>query len=167
MRAIVDQRLIAEGKSLLEKLEEYPLGPLVVVLLGGVDDAGPVEGKADSFQLACELRDIRIGHLTGVSSRLDGVVLGGKTEGIKAHREKYVVALHTSLARDDLKAGIRLDVSDVHSRARGIGELDESIELLLVAVVLCVERTFTFPAILPFLLKLLKFVSHYCYRPDL
>ena len=37
-RAVVDERLVPENEAVLKHLEEYPLCPLVVILLSGVDD---------------------------------------------------------------------------------------------------------------------------------
>ena len=84
---------------------------------------------------------------------LDGVVLGGQAESVKAYREQDVLALHAALARDDIHRRIRPRVADVQSVARGIGELYERIEFLprfipgngLVGLVLK-------PVVLPFFL---------------
>ena len=46
-RAVVYERLIPEYQSLLEHLQENPLGPLIKVLIRRVDHTAPVKGKAD------------------------------------------------------------------------------------------------------------------------
>ena len=48
-RAVIHERLVTEHKSVLEHLEEDPLRPLVVTLLGGIDHARPVKRKADAL----------------------------------------------------------------------------------------------------------------------
>ena len=48
-RAVIDKGLIAEHKPVLEHLEEDPLRPFVVALLGGIDHARPVKRKADAL----------------------------------------------------------------------------------------------------------------------
>ena len=47
--AVVDESLRAEDKPGVEHLAEDPLSPLVVALLGGVDDSRPVEREADTL----------------------------------------------------------------------------------------------------------------------
>ena len=51
-RAVVDKRLIPESESMLKHFEENPLGPLVILLLSGVDYSCPVKGEAHPFKLA-------------------------------------------------------------------------------------------------------------------
>ena len=48
-RAVIHKRLVAEHKPVLEHLEEDPLRPLVVALLGRIDHARPVEREADTL----------------------------------------------------------------------------------------------------------------------
>ena len=48
-RAVVDERLVAENESVLEHLEEDPLSPLIVVGIGRIDNAAPIEREADSL----------------------------------------------------------------------------------------------------------------------
>ena len=160
--AVVDHSGVAEGQTLLEHLQEDELGPLVVVLLGGVDDAIPVEGEAHAAELGGELVDVAVGQLAGVDARLDGGVLGGQAEGVKADGEQDVVALHTALSADDLQARVGLDVTHVHTHARGVGELYEAVELGLIAVVLCAEDLGVIPTLLPFLFNGGKIVLHGC-----
>ena len=81
---------------------------------------------------------------------LDRCVLCRKTECVKSDGEKDVIALHSSLTGNDLKAGIRLDMSNVHTCAAGIGELYHGEELRLFGKVYCLENLFVFPSFLPF-----------------
>ena len=53
-RAPVDRNFIDVSQSLLVKLHEDPLGPLVVPGIGGVDLAVPVIAEAEGFDLAFE-----------------------------------------------------------------------------------------------------------------
>ena len=162
MRAVVDHSGVAEGQTLLEHLQEDELGPLIVVLLGGVDDTIPVEGEAHAAELGGELLDVSVGELAGMDSRLDGGVLGGQTEGVKADGEQDVVALHTALSADDLQTGVGLDVTHVHTYARGVGEFYEAVELGLFAVILSAEDLGVVPLLLPFGFNGGKIVLHGC-----
>ena len=160
--AIVDECIVAENESVFEHFEEDPLRPAVVILLGGIHYARPVKGETNSFELGCKLFDVAVGDDSGVEIILDSGVLGGKTVCIKADREQYVIALHSSLAGDDLKAGICLDVAYVHAVSAGIRELDKVIVLGLGAVVLCFKGVLLFPSLLPFGFNLFKIVFHIC-----
>ena len=162
VRAVVDHSGIAEGQAVFKHLEEDELRPLVVVLLGGVDDAIPVEGEANTAELRGKFLDVAVRQLTGVNARLDGRVLGGQTEGVKANGKEDVVALHSSLAANDLKSGVGLDVTHVHTHARGVGELHEPVELRLVGMILCGEDAGLVPLRLPFLFNGRKIVLHSC-----
>ena len=126
----------------------------------GVDDAVPVEGEAHAAELAGEFFNVSVGQLTGMDARLDGGILGGQTEGVKANGEQDVVALHPSLAADDLQTRVGLDVAHVHTHARGVGELYEAVELGLVTVILGTEDFGVVPTLLPFCFNGGKIVLH-------
>ena len=70
-------------------------------------------------------------------------------EGIEAHGEQDVVALHAALAGDDLQAGVGLDVAHVHAGAGGVRELHQAVELGLGVVVRGRKGLFRRPAGLP------------------
>ena len=148
-RAIVDQRLVAEDQSVLVHLEEDPLRPVIVVLVGRVNHARPVKGKADAFQLIGELLDVVVRDLAGVNAGLDRGILGRQTVGVKADRKQDIVALQAALAADDLKPRICLDVSDVHARARGVREFDKRVKLRLFAEIHRFEGVVLLPVLLP------------------
>ena len=94
----------------------------------------------------------------GMRVRFDRIVFGGQTERIEAHREQHVIALHTALARNDLKARIRLDMPDVHARAGRIRELDKSVEFL-VGPFLRLEAFLLRPLFLPLFFDRGKIIS--------
>ena len=86
------------------------------------------------------------------------IVLRRKTVGVKAYREKNIIALHSALSGDYLKTGISLDMADVHSRSAGIGKLNKGVELFLVGIILRVENAAVLPFFLPLFLCLFKVV---------
>ena len=147
--AVVHLGLGPEHQSVFEHLEEDPLGPLVVVRQGGGDLVGPVEGVAHPLHLVLEVLHVPGGDDMGMGVGLDGVVLRGQAEGIEAHGEQHVVALHAALAGDDLQAGVGLDVAHVHARAGGVRKLHQAVELGLGIVVRGLEGLFRRPAGLP------------------
>ena len=80
----------------------------------------------------------------------DGVVLRGQAEGVKAHGEEDVIAVHPLFPGDDVHGRVGPGVAHMEPLARGIGELDKAIELGLVAVVRgCVDLG-VLPFFLPF-----------------
>ena len=83
--------------------------------------------------------DVLVRDHPRVRVRLDRIVLGRQTERIKADRVQDIVALHPSLSRDNLDAGVCLDMADVHAGAGWIRELDKTIELWFFIKVLRLE----------------------------
>ena len=158
--AEVDRHLLLIREPALEKLQEYPLRPLEIVGVGGVDLSVPVEGKAERFELALETRDIVARDDLGVDLILDGVVLGREAEGVPAHRIKDVVTAQTLLARDDVERGVGARMPDVKSGAGGVRELHERVKLRLLAAGNGGEGLELVPFILPFFLYRFEIVSH-------
>src|SRR4029450_482357 len=56
--APVDGRALLVGLARLEELQEEPLGPLVVVGIGGGDLVTPIKHPADPLQLSPEIANI-------------------------------------------------------------------------------------------------------------
>ena len=166
-RAPVDGHAGLIREAVLVHLEEYPLGPLVVLRVRGIHDAVPVEAVAEHLQLLREALDVALGDLAGVHMVLYGVVLRRQAEGVEAYREDDVLALHAPLARDDVHRGVGARVADVEAVAAGIGELDEGEELLprLIAGD-GGEGLVLQPVILPFLFYACEIVAHFlCFLP--
>ena len=61
----------------VEELQEDPLGPAVVVLVGGGDLPVPVVAEAQVLQLGADAVDALIGGDGGMDIVLDGILLGG------------------------------------------------------------------------------------------
>src|SRR5688572_21546248 len=69
----------------VEELEKYPLGPFVIMGIGGLYLAVPIETKADIVQLLAKVFDIVIGGYGGRDTMVDGILFGRKTKGIITH----------------------------------------------------------------------------------
>ena len=119
--APVDGRLAPLPQLCLVELEEDPLGPLVVLGLGDVDDAIPVVHEPHALQLAREVRDVLGDQLRGVDAALQGEVLRVDPEGIEPDRLEHVGALEPNEAAEDVRAGESVDVADVEALRGGIG----------------------------------------------
>ena len=142
--------------------EEDPLGPLVVLGVGGVDLTIPVKGEAQRLELAAEMVHIALGDDGGVDVVLHGEVLGGQTEGIPAHGVQHIVAVFTALAAYHVQRGVAAGMADVQARTRRIRELHKGIELGFFVVDLNMEGLFVLPHLLPLGFNSLVIILHVC-----
>ena len=147
--APVDVHLALIGEPRLEHLEEDPLGPLVVVGVGGVHFPVPIEGEAEAFQLLLKVGDVFPGDLGRMDVVLDREVFGRQAEGVPAHREEDVVALQPPLAGNNVHRGVGAGMADVEALSGGIGELDQRVEFGLGVVDLRMEGLMVVPILLP------------------
>ena len=104
------------------ELLEYPLSPLVELGIARRDHLAPVVVKAKLLELSRECLYVLLRKSVGVVARVYRILLGGKTEGVVAHRVKDVVALHSLHSRDYVRSGISLGVTCVKSDTRRIRE---------------------------------------------
>ena len=163
--APVDRHLLFVGEPALKELEEDPLGPPVVIGIGGVDLPVPVEAESQALELGLKPLAVVVGHLFGVDVVFDGVVFGRQAEGVPAHRVEDVVALQAALARDDVQRGVGARMADVQPLPRRVGELDQRVILRLGVVVGRREDAPRLPALLPFFLNCCKIVLQCCTLP--
>ena len=149
------------GKTLLIHLQEDPLGPLVVLGVGGVHHAVPIETVTQHLQLTGEVGDVVAGHDGGMDVVLDGEVLGGQTECVIADGEEHIVTLHTALTADDIDSRKGTGMAHMEACGTGIGELDEAVELRTALITGDGSIGLAdLPVILPFLLNGRKIVMH-------
>ena len=160
--APVDVHFLLVSQTVLVQLQEDPLGPLVVLGVGGVDLTIPVKGEAQRLELAAEMIHVALGDDGRVDVVLHGEVLGGQTEGIPAHGVQHVVAVFTALAAYHVQRGVAAGMADVQACTRGIRELHKGIELGLFVVDLDVEGLFVLPHLLPLGFNSLVIVFHVC-----
>ena len=159
--APVDGHAGLVGEAVLVHLEEDPLRPLVVLRVGGVHHAIPVEAVAQHLQLLGKALYVAPGDVARMHVVGYGVVLRGQSEGVEAYRKEDVFTLHAALARHYVHGSVRPRMADVQAVSARVRELDEGIELLprlvaghgLVGLVLK-------PVILPFLLYACEIVAH-------
>ena len=106
-----------------------------------------------------EVIHILLGDDGRVDVVLDGEVLRGQAKGVPADGEEHVVALHAALAGDDVHGRVGAGMAHVQAIARGIGELDQAVELGHGVVVLGGEGLVVIPVLLPFRLDLCRVVG--------
>ena len=73
-----------------EKFEEDPLCPTEIFFIGGRKFAFPVDAEADHLKLATEVIDVLASLDRWVFAGGDGVLFGGKSEGVPTHRVENV-----------------------------------------------------------------------------
>ncbi len=112
-------------------LEENPLRPFVIGGIGRVDLAFPIVGKTDAFELRLEFRDVLARGDGGMLARFDGVLLGGQTERVPAHRMEDIESLQPFVTRDDVGRGVTLGMSDMQAGAARIRKHIEHVILRL------------------------------------
>ena len=118
----------AVGQAALVELQEHPLGPAVVLGLGGVDLARPVVGAAGQVELPLVVGAPLTGEVSRVAAGLDGGVFGGQPKGVPAHGVQHVVAAHAHDAGDDIGGHVVAQVTDADAVARGVGEEVQAVE---------------------------------------
>ena len=111
------------------------------------------------MQLLGEVGDIVLRHLSGVNVVLNGVVLSRQAEGVKADGEQHVVAVHPLFPGYYVHGGVGSGMSHMQPVARGIGELNQAVELRLGGIAsLAGKGLFVLPLGLPLFLDLGKIV---------
>src|SRR5690554_2868115 len=82
---------------------------------------------------------------------LNGVVLRRQSEGVPTHGEEDIVTFQAAFTGDYVHGSIRAWVPHMQAFPRWIGELHQSIEFLLTAIVAGAKNLLVVPDILPFL----------------
>ena len=158
--APVDVHLFFIGKAVLVQLQKDPLGPAVVLRVGGVDLPVPVKGQAQRLELAFEAGHVVFGDDLRVDVVLHGEVLGGQAKGVPPHGVEHVVAAKALFAGHDVQRGVAAGMAHMQPLPAGIGELHQGVELGLGMVDLHMEGLFVLPHLLPLFLNGFVIVFH-------
>ena len=127
--APVDGGVLAVGQPALAELQEQPLGPAVVLRVGGVQPGRPVEADGVAPERVGLHVDVGVGPLRRVGVALDGGVLRWQAEGVPAGGVQHVIAPPHPVARHDVGNRPGLSVTHVQIPA-GIGEHVQHVALL-------------------------------------
>ena len=138
----------AIGQAVLVQLEEPPLGPAVVLGIGGGELTGPVERRAHRLELAGHVLDVGVGPLLGMRLVVDRRVLGGQTEGVEAQGKEDVLALHPLPTGGNVGRRHGEPVADVQVAA-GVGQHREEVIRLARVVVVDPVEAVDLPALAP------------------
>ncbi len=144
----------------LVELQEEPLGPFVVLRQAGNDLPGPIVDSADALDLAAHVIDVLHRPLEGVDAALDGGVLRGEAEGVKAIGMQDVIAPHAHIAGMDIGGNIVIPVADMEV-AGGIGEHGKGVPLGAGVVVPDLVKLIVGPLLLPLLFYFLRVILLY------
>ena len=159
-RAPVDGHRRLVGKVVLEQLEEDPLRPFIILWVGRVDHAVPVEAVAEHLELTGEVLDVLLRDDGGMDVVLDGKVLRRQAEGVKADGVQDIVALHALFAADNVHRRERARVADVQTRGGGVREFDQAVELGALVPRHGGVGLYLLPLVLPFFLNGCEIVLH-------
>ena len=148
----------------IEQLEEDPLGPLIVLQVGGGEFAVPVVAEAETLELPFEgLDGVFRGHAR-MDVGLHGVLLRRQAKRVPADGVQDVEALHSLVARQNVRGSVAFRVPDVQPRTRCVRKHIQHVVLRLarieavIAGVADVEGLVLFPIGLPLGLNFGRFV---------
>ncbi len=134
----------------IEKLQEDPLSPAVVIWVGGGDFSRPVVAKAQHLQLAFEGRDVLFGGFSRMRSCFNRVFFGGQSKAIPAHGVQNIFAIHAFEAADDISGRIAFWVTHVETASRRVRKHVEGIHFGFgTGCWFGLERRVLFPVVLP------------------
>ena len=100
----------------IKHLHECPLCPLIELGIASADLTAPIEREANLIELGAIAGDVLFGRFLGMLTGLDGILLGGKTISVIAHRMKHIEALLTLEAGVDIACYISQGVTYMKSR---------------------------------------------------
>ncbi len=107
------------------------MSPLVVGRIAGADLAAPVVGETDPVHLLTVTVDVVHRSHFRMLAGLDGVLLGGESEGVVAHRVKDIEALQPLVAGIYVAGDVAQRMADVQACSGRIREHIQNIELRL------------------------------------
>ena len=146
--APVDRRHCPIRQTLLQKPQEHPLVPAVVLRVTGHDLATPVDRSAHHRELLAHVGHVLFGPRRWMHVPLDRRVLGGEAEGVEAHREQHVVTAHPQEARGAVGRRHGVPVTDVQLTRR-IRVHRHEVEVRPIGDVRCLVEAGRGPALLP------------------
>ena len=157
--AVVHQGLVPEHHAVFKQLQENPLGPLVIVGIGGVHFAAVIEGEAQLLELHPEVVDVLLGHDGGMDVVLDGIVLRGQAESVPADGEQHVITLHPAHAGNNVHGRVGAGMPHVQAVAGGIREFDQGIKLGLGMILRRGKSLVVVPVFLPLGFNLSRYIG--------
>ncbi len=150
-------------KPAVEELQKDPLRPAVVGRLAGGHSPRPIIREAHFSELFCISLDVLFRCLGRVLTRLYGILLGRKTEGVESHGVENGIATHSMIACHDVAGYIAQWMTYMQSSTRRIGKHVQHIIGRAFWVVGCMMDAFFFPKGLPSLFFLSKMIlTHGC-----
>ncbi len=145
---------------MLEKLQENPLRPFIILWICSIDFSAPVKRNAETFNLLFKPGNVLFRHLCGMDVIFNGIILCWKSKCIPANWIQNIITLHTALSSNNIQRGIRARMPNMQALTRRIRKLNQCIILRLPAVILCVKNARFFPSILPLLFNCFMVVFH-------
>ena len=101
-----------------------------------------------------------MGRFGRVGARLDGILLGRKSECVPAHRVEDVKALAALVPADDVGCSVSFGVPNVQARAGRVREHVETVEFRFGKIVVRLETLIVCPVLLPFGFNFFEVIIH-------
>lgn len=152
-------RFFLVGEAFFVKLEEAPLGPLIIFWVGSVDFAVPINGVTKALGLFSEVSDINFRDFLRGSTGSNGIVFGRETESVITERAHGVNFLLHEESRQYIDDGEVTNVADVEAGAGRIRKHLGKHHFWGARLFDGLERLFLFPNFLPFCFDFERFVS--------
>ena len=147
-RTPVDRCVVAVDETRLVELQEDPLGPPDVRRVVALHRPAPVVDGADPPQRGREGLDVGVGVDPGVSTGLDGRVLGRQPEGVESDGRQHAVSPHGAVADQEVAHRVVAHVPHVGRTAR-VRVHREHVEGRAVVVVVDLVSALVGPPLLP------------------
>ena len=149
-----------EAVEAFKHLLERPLCPMIIARLTSAYLTTPVEGETNLVQLLAVAVDVLFGGDSRMLTRLDGILLGGKSIGIVAHRVQDIEALQSLVASIDIAGDVSQRMTHMQACPTGVWEHVEYVEFLLVFVFGDAIGTILHPSFLPLLFDVSEVIIH-------
>gem|GEM_PF-5115966 len=162
--AEVYRQLGLVSQALFKHLQKNPLRPFIIIGIGGINLAVPIEAETEHLELTAEYGNVALGDLFGMLACFNGVILRRKAEAVITHREQHVITFKTLFPCYNVKRGIGPWMTYVQTCAAGERKLNKRIVFGQGIIILCLEAARIIPNLLPFRLDGQMVVSIYCHR---
>ena len=144
----------------LKHFHKCPLRPLVIFGVARTHFAVPIVAKSYLLQLLTIARYVfHRGHFRMLTG-LDGILLGGQSIGIVAHRMEHIESFQSLVASKNIAGNVAQRMPHMKSGSRGIRKHIEHIIFGFVVIDFTAIRMVVAPPLLPFLFNFAKIIFH-------
>ena len=159
-RAPVHVHLFFISQTLFVQLQEDPLGPFVIIGIGGIDLTVPIKRQTKAFQLAFKASHIFSGDDFRMDVVFHRIVFRGQAKCIPAHGVQHIIALQPFFTRHNIQRCIAARMAYMQALSGRIRKFYQCVVFRKGIILFGRKGMFLVPNLLPFLLDLFKIVLH-------